>query len=60
MKAKVIKKFKDRFNLKNVYEIGSIFEGDEKRVAELEAGGWVEAIPEEKPKPKRTRTRKSE
>ena len=71
MKAKVIKKFRDRFDLKRIYEIGATFEGSATRIKELENGGWVKAIPEPKAeeqkaeepivqKPKRTRAKKSE
>lgn len=71
MQAKVIRKFRDKFNLKRIYEIGATFEGSAERVKELENNGWVKAIPEpvkaveepakeEKPKPRRTRAKKSE
>lgn len=53
MKAKVIARFRDRFNPEKViYQVGDIFEGSDERVAELAAGGWVEPIVE---KPKATR-----
>lgn len=58
MKAKAKALFRDRFNPENIYKVGDIFEGTAERIAELEAGGWVEAIHEEKPK--RSRAKKSE
>lgn len=59
MKAKVIRKFFDRFNPSDIYGIGDVFEGEEARVAELVAGGWVEAIREEAQKKQAKKARKS-
>lgn len=59
MKAKVINRFFDRLNPSDIYEVGDVFEGDEARIAELVAGGWVEAIREEASKKQAKKARKS-
>lgn len=48
MLLKVIAQYRDRFT-DEIHHIGEIVEADDKRGAELLAGGWVEAA--EKPKP---------
>ena len=42
MKAKVIKKFRDKFT-KKIYDIGSEFEGKEDRVSGLQKKGYLES-----------------
>lgn len=50
MKGTVIRAFWDRLDPKRtVYQLGSTFEGEPERVAELEAKGFVKAIEEKKP-----------
>ena len=61
MEAKVIKAFTDRFT-DEVFLPGKTFAGDEPRVAELVAGGYLEQ-PTEKPKkaaPKKAAKKKTE
>ncbi|MGP9043347.1 hypothetical protein [Cytobacillus kochii] len=41
MQAKVKKKFRDKYS-KEVYKFGQTYEGDSKRIKELEGFGWVE------------------
>ena len=43
---------------RTIYQLGETFEGDAKRVMELEDKGFVKAIPEEKPAPKKRAPRK--
>ena len=57
MKAEVISSFYDRLDPSACYRVGDVYEGDEERIIELADGGYVVAIEEPKPKPKRT-TRK--
>lgn len=58
MKAKVIARFRDRFNPENIYQVGDTFEGTDERVAELAAGGWVEPIAEKPKAPRKPRAKK--
>ena len=57
MDAKVISAFTDR-ETKMVYLPGETYAGEDARVAELAAGGYVE--PEKKAAPKRTARKKTE
>ena len=57
MDAKVISAFTDR-ETKKVYLPGETYAGEDARVAELAAGGYVE--PEKKAAPKRTARKKTE
>lgn len=41
MKAKVIRKFKDKENKYKFYKADSVFEGDKKRVEYLQKTGFV-------------------
>lgn len=58
MKAKVVFRFRDRLNEKDIYEVGDTFEGSDERVAELAAGGWVEPIVEKPKAPRKPRAKK--
>lgn len=59
VKATVIRAFYDMQDpARTIYQLGETFEGDAKRVTELENKGFVKAIPEEKPAPKKRAPRK--
>ena len=61
MKAKVIRAFYDLQDpARTIYQIGSEFEGDAKRVAELADGGFVEATTPAKPAPRKVKEQKEE
>lgn len=49
MKAKVIKRFKDKQN-KKVYGVGTVFEGTKNRVEELQKKSFLGEVVEEKKK----------
>lgn len=57
MDAKVISAFTDRLT-KNVYLPGDTYAGEDARIAELAAGGYVEEP--KKPAPKRAARKKTE
>lgn len=48
MKATVIKKFRDKHS-KKVYNVGQTFEGDNKRIKELQGFGWLDKTKANKP-----------
>lgn len=52
MKAKVLKRFKDK-DIGVIYETGSVYESNEKRLLELQKLGYVGKI--EKPKKKKVK-----
>lgn len=57
MKAEVIKAFYDLQDpARTVYQVGSSFEGETKRVKDLEKRGFVKAIEEKEQKPAARRT----
>lgn len=58
MKAKVVFRFRDRLNEKDIYEVGDTFEGSDERVAELAANGYVEPIAEKPKAPRKPRAKK--
>lgn len=62
MKAKVITTFRDKHDLKVIYEAGTVQEFTEERFAEiLETGAFVERVEEEQPaKKKATKKKKTE
>jgi len=45
LKAKVVKRFRDKYT-KKIYAPGSVFEGNEKRVAELQKLGYLKSEPQ--------------
>lgn len=57
MKAAVIRCFCDRTAAERFVPVGSTYEGTAERIAELAAGGYVEA-PEPEPEPEQRRRKK--
>lgn len=52
MKAKVLVKFKDKYDLKKVYKVGDVIEVTEERFEEiLQVGPFVEAVIEQDEEP---------
>ena len=52
MKAKVLVKFKDKYDLKKVYKVGDVIEVTEERFEEiLQVGPFVEAVIEKDEEP---------